>query len=286
MSEAKTYLADCIGRSQILKVSTINEHGAYLVLKNGVEGDEVLLPGGYLTDEIKKGSAIKVFVYKDSEDRLVATTEKPLITLGQVARLEVKEVTGIGAFLDMGLKKDLLLPFREQVKRVRPGEHPPVAMYLDKSERLCATMKLYDYLSSDSPYKKNDHVRGYIYEITESFGAFVVVDDKYSALIPHNEMNRVLNVGDEIDARVKDVRDDGKLTLSLQEKAKKQMKEDADIIFDRLESSGGFLPFHDKTNPEIIKREFGISKAAFKRAIGRLKKQNRIDIGEDGIRKI
>ena len=284
MTGKQTYLSDYLGRSTTLIVSEINEHGAYLVLPKGVAEDEVLLPGGYLTDKIKVGTKVDAFVYKDSEDRLVATTETPLITIGQVARLEVKEVTGIGAFLDMGLKKDLLLPFREQVKRVKPGERPPVAMYLDKSERLCATMKLYDYLSSNSPYQKNDHVRGYIYEITDSFGAFVVVDDKYSALIPHNEMNRVLNVGDEVDARIKDIREDGKLTLSLQEKAKKQMREDADIIYDRLVAAGGFLPFHDKTNPEIIKREFGISKAAFKRAIGRLKKKELIDISDDGIR--
>ena len=286
MKEETKYLADDIGQVVTLTISRITEHGAYLTRDDGVEGDEVLLPGGYLTDGMREGSGVKVFLYKDSEDRLIATTETPRITLGQVARLEVREVTRIGAFLDMGLKKDLLLPFREQVKRVRPGDRPPVAMYLDKSERLCATMKLYDYLSADSPYQKNDHVHGIIYEITESYGAFVIVDERYSALIPHNEMNRVLHVGDEIDARIKDIREDGKLTLSLQEKAKKQMREDADIIYDRLTEAGGFLPFHDKTAPAIINREFGISKAAFKRAIGRLKKKGRISIDEDGIRTI
>ena len=275
-----------LGQLQTLKVEKTVPFGVYLIGDDPQEG-RVLLPRSQVPEGTSEGDRLEVFLYKDSEDRMIATRMKPKLMLHQVGYLTVLQVGRIGAFLDWGLDKDLLLPFHEQPReRVKEGQEVLVAVYLDKSERLCATMKLYDYLSSDSPYKKNDHVRGYIYEITDSFGAFVVVDDKYSALIPHNEMNRVLNVGDEIDARVKDVQDDGKLTLSLQEKAKKQMKEDADIIFDRLESSGGFLPFHDKTNPEIIKREFGISKAAFKRAIGRLKKQGRIDIGEDGIRKI
>lgn len=276
------YLSDHLGTYMTLQVSRMSEHGAYLSGADS-ETDEVLLPSGQVTEAMKKGSTVRVFIYKDSEDRLIATTDTPMLSLGEVALLSVADVTNIGAFLQWGLAKDLFLPFKEQTHRVHPGEQILVALYLDKSERLCATMHVYDYLEKSSPYKKNDHVSGRIYEITESFGAFVAVDDRYSALIPHNEMTRVLTVGEIVEARIKEVKDDGKLTLSLHEKLKKQMRSDADMIYDKLVASGGELPFHDKTSPEIIKREFSISKAAFKRAIGRLKRQGLIEINADSI---
>ena len=161
-----------------------------------------------------------------------------------------------------------------------------VALYLDKSSRLCATMHIYDYLRTDGDFTEGDHVDGIVYEILDSFGAFVAVADKYSALIPHNEMNRELHVGDNVHARIKEIREDGKLTLSLQEKLPVQMGMDAESILARLEAEGGFLPFHDKTSPEIIKREFKMSKNAYKRAIGRLMKEKKIEIRSDGIKLI
>ncbi len=279
------YLSDHIGTMQTLVVTRMTDHGAYLAFPSPVEGDEVLLPTNQLTNDIQKDSHVPVFLYKDSEDRLIATRETPKLVLGEVALLRVADVTNIGAFLDWGLKKDLFLPFKEQTRRVRPGDEVLASLYIDKSERLCATMHVYDYLRTDSSYEKHDHVHGRIYEITDSFGAFVAVEDCFSALIPKNEMNRVLSVGEQIDARIKEVRPDGKLTLSLQEKVKVQMKDDADRIYERLCEAGGTLPFHDKTAPEIIKREFGISKAAFKRALGRLKKTGKIDIFPDHIKK-
>lgn len=244
---------------------------------------EVLLPNNQVRPDTQTGDLYDVFLYKDSEDRLIATTSQPYVTLGEVALLKVKDVTGIGAFLDWGLAKDLLLPFKEQTTRVRVGDSVLVTLYVDKSDRLCATMKVYDTLSCDSPYEKGDHVSGQIYEILDSFGAFVAVDDKYSALIPHNEMTRELSVLEPVEARVKEVTPEGKLTLSLQEKVKVQMGKDATQIYERLEEAGGFLPFHDKTSPEIIKREFKISKAAFKRAIGRLLKEKKIELASNGI---
>ena len=277
------YLIDNLGQKVSLKIARVTEHGAYLVNDDAIEGDEVLLPNNQLDGSLHEGAPVEVFLYKDSEDRLIATREIPKLHLGEVALLKVTDVTKIGAFLDWGLKKELFLPFKEQTKRVRPGDHALVALYIDKSERLCATMHVYDYLRTDHSYAKNDHVHGRIYEITDSFGAFVAVEDCFSALIPHNEMNRILNVGDEVDARIKEIREDGKLTLSLSEKLKVQMSSDADRIYDRLISSGGTLPFHDKTSPEIIKREFSISKAAFKRSLGKLKKEGKIDIYEDHI---
>ncbi len=338
LTSEKTYLSDLIGTVQTLKVSRLTEHGAYLVAGDSASvkspsrpvkaadtsssrpagassrptgatfgPDEVLLPTNQLTPGLKAGATVDVFLYKDSEDRLIATREQPLLTLGGTAVLTVIEVTRIGAFLNWGLKKDLFLPFKEQTARVRPGDKALVTLYVDKSERLCATMHVYDYLSTNSPYMKNDRVRGRVYEITESFGVFVAVegpadadasrseassDDTgasvnatfFSALIPKNEFTGDIQVGDIIEARVREVREDGKLTLTLQEKTKVQMRSDADRIFARLTEAGGFLPFHDKTAPAIINREFGISKAAFKRALGRLKKEGRITIGDDGIR--
>lgn len=244
---------------------------------------EVLLPNNQVRPNTEKGDFYEVFLYKDSEDRLIATTEQPYLALGEIATLTVKDVTKIGAFLDWGLSKDLFLPFKEQTTKLHIGDTVLVALYLDKSERLCATMYVYDYLATDSDYQKGDHVHGRIYEIIDSFGAFVAVDDTYSALIPPNEMTRELSVLEEIDARIKEVTTDGKLTLSLQEKIKVQMGKDAGLIYERLEQAGGFLPFHDKTSPEIIKREFKMSKAAFKRAVGRLMKEKKIKQTEDGI---
>ena len=245
---------------------------------------EVLLPNNQVRPDTEKGDFYEVFLYKDSEDRLIATTTTPYLSLGQTAVLKVKDVTPIGAFLDWGLAKDLLLPFKEQTTKVHVGDSILVALYTDKSERLCATMKVYDYLSCDSLYQKGDHVSGRVYQILDSFGAFVAVEDRYSALIPHNEMTRELHVTDVVEARIKERTPEGKLTLSLQEKVKVQMGKDAELIYERLKKEGGFLPFHDKTSPEIIKREFKISKAAFKRAIGRLLKERKIELTANGIK--
>lgn len=274
-----------LGTTAKLYVTKKSKFGVYLSSGDYPEL-EVLLPNNQVPKGIEKGEMLEVFLYRDSEDRLIATTAQPHLTLGQVAPLRVTDVTNIGAFLDWGLAKDLFLPFKEQTARVRKNDTVLAALYIDKSGRLCATMHVYDYLSCDSEYQKGDRVHGRIYEITDSFGVFVAIDDRFSALLPHNEMSRELKVGEEIDARVKEVTEDGKLTLSLQEKVKIQMGMDAELIYERLEVAGGFLPFHDKTSPEIIKREFKISKNAFKRAIGRLMKEKKIEITEKGIQKL
>lgn len=273
-----------LGRIVRLYAAKTTNNGVYL---SSYEHPElsVLLPNNQVPNDLEKGDILSVFLYKDSEDRLIATTAEPLVTLGRIAKLRVTDVTNIGAFLDWGLAKDLFLPFKEQTHRVKNGEEVLVALYIDKSSRLCATMHVYEYLSVDGEFQVNDHVTGRVYELTDSFGAFVAVDDKYSALIPHNEMNREIRVGEVVSARIKEIREDGKLTLSLQEKLPIQMGIDAKAVMEKLEGAGGFLPFHDKTSPEIIKREFRMSKNAFKRAIGRLMKEGQIVIGPDGIRK-
>lgn len=247
-------------------------------------GDEVLLPKNQVTEDMRVGSEIEVFLYKDSEDRMIATRLVPYIKIGEIKKLKVKEVNKIGAFLDWGLPKDLLLPFKEQIYEIKPGDEILVTVYIDLSDRLCATMDLYSRLSLLPPYQKDDMVKGTVYQVHEQFGAYVAVDNKYSALVPKKELHCELKPGDEIEARVLEVKEDGKLDLSLRQKAYVQMDADSALILDKLKQAGGSLPYHDKSSAEEIKEEFNLSKAAFKRAIGRLYKERVIVIEKDGIR--
>lgn len=252
--------------------------------KNRDSKDEVLLPKNQLSDDVKVGSDVEVFLYKDSEDRMIATRITPLIKIGEIKKLKVKEVNKIGAFLDWGLPKDLLLPFKEQIYDVVPGDEILVTVYVDLSDRLCATMDLYSRLSLLPPYQKDDMVKGTVYQVHEQFGAYVAVDNKYSALVPKKELHIALKPGMEIEARVLEVKEDGKLDLSLRQKAYVQMDSDSTLILDKLKAAGGSLPYQDKSGSEEIKEEFKMSKAAFKRAIGRLYKERVIVIEKDGIR--
>ena len=247
-------------------------------------GDEVLLPKNQVTEDMRVGSEIEVFLYKDSEDRMIATRLVPYIKIGEIKKLKVKEVNKIGAFLDWGLPKDLLLPFKEQIYEIKPGDEILVTVYIDLSDRLCATMDLYSRLSLLPPYQKDDMVKGTVYQVHEQFGAYVAVDNKYSALVPKKELHRELKPGDEIEARVLEVKEDGKLDLSLRQKAYVQMDADSALILDKLKQAGGSLPYQDKSSADEIKEEFNLSKAAFKRAIGRLYKERAIVIEKDGIR--
>lgn len=247
-------------------------------------GDEVLLPKNQVTEDMRVGSEIEVFLYKDSEDRMIATRLVPYIKIGEIKKLKVKEVNKIGAFLDWGLPKDLLLPYKEQIYDIKSGDEILVTVYIDLSDRLCATMDLYSRLSLLPPYQRDDMVNGTVYQVHEQFGAYVAVDNKYSALVPKKELFCELKPGDEIEARVLEVKEDGKLDLSLRQKAYVQMDADSALILDKLKQAGGSLPYHDKSSAEEIKEEFNLSKAAFKRAIGRLYKERVIVIEKDGIR--
>lgn len=273
-------LIEELGKRRMLTVVKTVDFGIYL----GTSEERVLLPKKEVPKEIEIGDPVEVFLYKDSSDRLIATTTEPKITLGELAVLTVKDTGKIGAFLDWGLPKDLLLPFKEQTAKVKKGDQVLVALYVDKSERLCATMKVYEKLKTDSPYKKDDHVEGIVYERSDNFGVFVAVDNQYSALIPKREAyGGYLQVGDKVHARVIKVREDGKLDLSVREKAFIQMDADAELIVKRMEEQGGKLPFTDKADPEKIKNELGLSKNAFKRAVGRLLKENKVIITEKSI---
>ena len=272
-----------LGKIQTLKVVKKVEFGIYLAEESAPE-EKVLLPKSQVKSEISVGDSLAVFLYKDSKDRLIATVNRPAILLGEVGKLRVVTVTKIGAFLDWGLEKDLFLPFHEQTYKVRPEDEVLVALYVDKSERLCATMKVYHYLSTESPYMKEARVEGTLYEISGNFGAFVAVDDKYSALIPKQELVKDYPIGSHISARVTDIRDDGKLTLSLREKAYVQIATDSDAVMKVIESYDGVLPFNDKASPETIRREMNMSKNEFKRAVGNLLKLGKIEITETSIR--
>lgn len=274
-----------LGKTQLLTVVKQVEFGVYLAEPESPD-DKVLLPKKQTPEGIQPGDELEVFLYKDSQDRLIATTAEPKVMLGGIARLKVKEVAKIGAFLDWGLEKDLFLPFRQQTRKVRAGEECLIGLYTDKSDRLCATMNVYEYLRTDSPYKKDDHVKGTIYQISDNFGAFVAVDDQFSGLIPKKEFFGQARIGDQIEARVTGVKSDGKLDLSLREKGYLQIDTDAEAVMKVIEEFDGVLPFNDKASPEVIKREFSLSKNAFKRAVGHLLKEGRIEITEKSIRKI
>ena len=287
-----------LGRTQLMKVDSLQPHGAYLIdagaelaplpaaydgMPVAVDAARILLPAGQLEGEAV-GDLVTVFVYRDSEDRPIATKQLPKAELGLTALLTVTQVNRVGAFLDWGLAKDLLLPYREQTRPVGEGDSVLVAVYPDKSGRLCATMKLYPYLRTDSTHKKDDRVNGRVYEVSNNFGAFVAVEDCYSGLIPKKDLFYPLAPMQEVSARVVNVLADGKLTLSLRNKAYAQMDGDSALILSALRSAGGFLPYHDKSSAEAIKARFSLGKNAFKRAIGHLYRERLITIEEDGIR--
>lgn len=272
-----------LGITQTLEVCKKTDFGVYLKDKNSSNEDIVLLPKNQLNIPVNTGDSLEVFIYKDSEDRMIATRQIPALELGQVALLKVIEVSDIGAFLDWHLTKDLFLPFKEQTKEIKAGDEILVALYIDKSQRLCGTMKIYDYLSTNSPYQKDDKITGTVYELSPDFGVFVAVDNQYSALIPPNEIFQSFEPGDQIQGRVTSLREDGKLNLSLREKVFVQMDVDAETIYNQLIKENGFLPFHDKSTPQEIKQKFGLSKNAFKRALGRLFKNGKIVIENNGI---
>ena len=271
-----------IGETQTLIIEKQVPFGVYLAEEGGEE--RVLLPKLQVPAGAAVGDKVEVFLYRDSEDRMIATCRRPKLQLGQVGWLDVVQVARIGAFLDWGLDKDLLLPFREQPRtRVREGQEVLVAVYLDKSGRLCATMNVYPYLRTDSPYTAGDQVTGTVYETSRNFGAFVAVDSIYSALIPKKELVRDIRIGETVSARVTAVKADGKLDLSIREKGYLQMDTDMARILARLKAEGGTLTLSDKSSPEEIREQMGMSKNEFKRAIGHLYKEGKIVIEKDRI---
>ena len=283
-----------LGCRQKLKIVRKVRFGVYLgtvgkdIKKSESMNEEVLLPLKELPEAADIGTELDVFLYKDSEGRRIATLRDPLIHLHEVKRLKVKDINKTGAFIDMGLERDVLLPYAEQTRRVEAGESILCALYLDKSERLCVTMNVYPYLKLRSPYLKDMQVEGTVYEKSDNFGVFVAVDDMYSALIPKKELLEDIHIGDIVKARVSHVHPDGKIDLSLRKKAFKQMADDALIIEERMKESSGVLTdergdkITERSDPSLILQNLHMSKAGFKRAVGRLLKERKISIEPDG----
>lgn len=274
-------LGEDLSAAMRLRVIENTEIGTFLELS---EDEKVLLPFAEQIDRPKVGETITVYLFRDKGDRITATMRSPRLMPGMVGLLEVKDVTRIGAFLDNGVPKDILLPFREQIEPPKKGQQVLVYVYKDKSDRTAASMRVYKHLCADSGYKEGDKVRGFVYEISDKLGAFVAVDLKYFGLIPPSELYQKLSYGDEIEARVTKVREDGKLDLSLREKAYISIDADAEAILAEISAQGGELPYADKADPKLIEETFGMSKNQFKRALGHLYREHKVLIDREADR--
>lgn len=270
-----------IGKWNTLKVIRSKEFGIYLGEENSSTAETVLLPRKQVPEGIKAGATMKVFIYRDSQDRLIATVNEPYITVGEIKKLKVKSVAAIGAFMDCGLERDVLLPFKEQTTKVREKAEYLVRMYVDKTGRLCVSMKLYDYLLPVEGYVKGQSFTGTVYEYKKGLGALVAIDNKYSGLIHESELFNKVHIGEEVSGRVINVREDGKADLALREPIHVQINEDSEMVYDIIKSYKGIITFSDKTDKDIILKEFGLSKNAFKRAVGKLYKDGRVKIDRE-----
>ena len=274
-----------IGKIQKAYVNRMSEYGAFLSDEKNGE-DEVLLPNKFVPKDIEIDQELTVFIYRDSEHRLTATTQAPLLSVGEIGFLEVVSSIKNGSFLNMGLDKDLYLPYNEAKGTPQKGRKVLVMVYVDRNDQLCATMKIFNHLKDATHYKTGDHVKGTVYEIKDEMGAFFAVDDMYHGMIPKHELYKEIKVGAKLEARVTKVREDGKVNLSIREKSVVQINDDVELLLKALENSDGVLYLNDESEPEDIKRKLNMSKRAFKRAVGRLLKEGKIQIFEDGIRKL
>lgn len=274
-----------IGIRNTLSIVRASAPGLYL---DGGELGEILLPGRYIPRDIAPKDKMDVFVYRDSEDRLVATTEIPLAMVGEFAHLRVKDVNHqIGAFLDWGLAKDLLLPFREQETPVRAGQRVIVCVYLDaKTERLVATTRLNRHLHRVPPnYRAGQPVNLLITGPTP-LGYNAIVENAHRGLLFHNHLAAPLAVGQKVKGFVRAVSPDGKIDLSLDASGYQRVASLTDQILQALERNAGRLAFDDDSSPDAIRKTFGVSKKAFKQALGKLYKDRRISFQNPGIQSL
>lgn len=271
-----------IGKYNTLRIERFAPPGLYL---EDEEGEEVLLPNRWITEDMKVDDELEVFIYKDSEDRIIATTEKPYILRDEFGYLEVKQVTPIGAFLGWGLDKDLLVPFKEQRAKMREGGRYLVYLYLDvETWRLSASAKIQKYLETeDIELEEGEEVDLLICERTD-LGVKVIINNLYQGLLYGNELFKEVRMGDKTTGYVKTIREDGKIDVALEKQGYKSVEPNAQKILDILAQNEGYLGLHDKSDPEKIKYQLGMSKKLFKKAIGSLYKEKRIVIEEEGIR--
>ena len=271
------------GEYNTLMINRFVDFGAYLIDE---EGNEVLLPKRYLTGEEELDDYLEVFVYNDSENRPVATTEHPVATVGQFCLMRVKAVNEVGAFLEWGLTaKDLLVPFREQRVKMLPGRSYIVRVYLDdKSGRIAASAKLDKFLDNELPqYYHRQKVDVLIARQLE-IGYRVIVDGKFWGIIYNNEIYSPVNIGEHHMGFIKQVRDDGKIDVTLAKIEKMRIDDVAVAITRYLDSHNGTMPLTDKSSPELIMKTFNCSKKDFKKALGLLYKQHKVTLGENETR--
>lgn len=271
-----------LGQMNRLVVVKRVDFGMYL---DGRDAGEILLPARYVPEGCQVGDELDVFLYLDSEERLVATTQKPLAQVGDFAYLQVAWVNNYGAFLDWGLMKDLFVPFREQKVRMQQGKGYVVYVHIDEeSYRLVASAKVERYLSDRMPpYGEGDEVSILVWQKTD-LGFKVIVDNRFAGLVYENELFRPLRVGDRLTAYVKQVRPDGKLDIALQKHGKPAIEDFSAVLLQYLQQHGGRTPLGDKSPAEDIYETFGVSKKVFKKGVGDLYKRRLIEITEDGLR--
>jgi predicted RNA-binding protein (virulence factor B family) len=271
-----------IGKRNLLSVVRAAPPGLYL---DGGELGEILLPGRYIPADLKPKDKLDVFVYRDSEDRLVATTETPLAMVGEFAYLKVISVNrNIGAFLDWGLAKDLLLPFREQDSPLRAGDRVIVHVCLDeRTNRILATTRLTRHLSRDTPVYGNGQPVNILITGRTPLGHNAIVENSHRGLLYHDNLAAPLLTGQKLKAFVRTVRADGKIDLRLDASGYKRVAALTDQIVQALEQNGGRLAFDDDSSPAAIRQKFGVSKNAFKQALGKLYKSRRICFLKPGI---
>lgn len=265
-----------IGEINLLTVSRNTPHGLFLV---DDEGEDVLLPGQYLKGDEKEGDQLTVFIYNDSEDRIVATTETPKISLDKFAALKVIDVNRNGVFLDWGLEKDLLVPFKEQNKKMQLGQTYVVRMYLDEdTDRLVATAKVKKFLSNEElSVQENDKVNLIVFNQSD-LGYDVIINEKHFGLLFRNEVFSPIQAGDELTGYIKKIRDDGKIDVSLQASAEIHQEKSIEDVLSAIKANGGVLNLGDKSSPEEIYSKLHMSKKVFKKAIGNLYKLRKIKI--------
>ncbi len=275
-----------VGEYQTLTIEREMPQGFYLT--DTEDEEEVLLPRSFITEEMEVGKKIDVFVYCDSEERDIATTEKPLITVGKFATLQVNSVNEFGAFCGWGVPKELLIPFSNQARKLYPEQRCVVYMYLDElSDRLVGTTKLRPFLKSPEKdsLSMGQEVELLVYEETE-IGYRVLILPHFSGLLYKNEITRNLEIGEACKGYIKPLREDGKIDVSLTPIGHKSISANEKLIMDAIEAHDGFLPFTDKSAPDAIRDEFGISKKLFKKILGSLYKQRLVSLEEKGVRKL
>ena len=270
-----------IGEYNELLAFRQTDHGIYLLDKE--DREEVLLPNVYV-GELKIGDSIEVFVYKDSEGREVATTLKPLLKLNEIGKLTVKQKTRVGHFLDLGLSKDVLLPFKEQIGEIEVGQEVLVCITLDySSERLVASMRIDRFLDNETLVVKEEQEAECVVYRKSDMGYLAMIEKQNIGLIYERDLHRELSPGEVVKCLVKKIRPDKKIDLFLIQDYKEIQDKNAEAVLSYLESKDGIANISDKSDPELIKRELNMSKKTFKKAIGSLYRQNKIKIFKDKI---